>query len=109
MNFDYKNILIGFFIGLICTIITFLLIGEVEIETDFQFGDKAKNKDISLIINKDIGQDGKEMISIDAIGGDGVTLNDIESQLEKLYIDKNIYTIDIKANITLDEEIDFEQ
>jgi len=101
MKSDYKNISIGFLIGIICTIITFLLIGDVEIETDFQFGNKTKNKDISIIINTDIGQDGKEMISIDAIGGDGITLNDIESQFEKLYIDKNIYTIDIKANITL--------
>ena len=43
MRFDYKNISIGFFIGVICTVITFLLIGDVEIETDLQFGDKGKN------------------------------------------------------------------
>ena len=50
MRFDYKNISIGFLIGVICTIITVALIGDVEIETDFQFGDKATNKDISIII-----------------------------------------------------------
>ena len=64
MRFDYKNISIGFLIGVICTIITVALIGDVEIETDFQFGDKATNKDISIIIEKEVNQDGEEIITV---------------------------------------------
>ncbi len=36
-----KNILIGFIIGAISTICFFLLIGDVQIETSFQFGDDS--------------------------------------------------------------------
>jgi len=111
MRFDYKNISIGFFIGVICTIITFLLIGDVEIETDLQFGDKTTNKDISIIIEKEVIQDGEEIIIINARGSGDVTMTDIETELERLYSEKNINITSegIEVNITLDEEIDFEQ
>ena len=85
MKFDYKNISIGFYIGVICTIVTFLLIGDVEIETDLQFGDKARNKDISIIIEKEVNQDGEEIISINATGKGDVTMTDIEAELDRLY------------------------
>ena len=111
MNLDYKNISIGFFIGVICTVITFLLIGDVEIETDLQFGDKSKNRDISIIIEKEVNQDGVEIINIDATGSGDVTMTDIEAELERLYSEKKIDVTPsgIEVNITLDEEIDFEQ
>ena len=113
MGFDYKNISIGFFIGVICTIITFLLIGDVEIETDLQFGDKGKNKDISIIIEKEVNQDGEKIINIDATGSGDVTMTDIEAELERLYREKKIDVtsegIKVNYSITLDEEIDFEQ
>ena len=111
MRFDYKNISIGFFIGVICTIITFALIGDVEIETDFQFGDKATNKDISIIIEKEVNSDGEEIININATGRGDVTITDIEAELERLYSEKKIDVTSegIEVNITLDEEIDFEQ
>jgi hypothetical protein len=111
MRFDYKNISIGFLIGVICTIITVALIGDVEIETDFQFGDKATNKDISIIIEKEVNQDGEEIITINATGRGEVTMTDIEAELERLYSEKKIDVTSegIEVNITLDEEIDFEQ
>ena len=111
MRFDYKNISIGFFIGVICTIITVLLIGDVEIEIDLQFGDKGRNKDISIIIEKEVNQDGEEIINIDAIGKGEVTMSDIEAELERLCNERkiNITSDGIEVNIRLDEEIDFEQ
>ena len=111
MKLDYKNISIGFFIGVVCTVITFLLIGDVEIETDLQFGDKAANKDISIIIEKEVNSDGEEIININATGRSDVTMTDIEAELERLYSEKKIDVTPsgIEVNITLDEEIDFEQ
>ena len=111
MKLDYKNISIGFFIGVVCTVITFLLIGDVEIETDLQFGDKATNKDISIIIQKEVNSDGEEIININATGRGDVTMTDIEAELERLYSEKKIHVTSsgIEVNITLDEEIDFEQ
>ena len=109
MNFDYKNISIGFVIGVICTIITFLLISDIEIETDLQFSEKAKNKNISIIIEKEFNEGGEEIIIINAIGKGEVTMTDIEAELERLYVEQNIdASSGIVVNITLDEEVDFE-
>jgi len=41
MKFDLKNILIGVVIGIISTTSVFFLIGDVEIETEIQLGEKA--------------------------------------------------------------------
>ena len=51
MKFDLKNILIGVIIGVVSTTSIFLLIGDVDIQTDFQFGEKSDtdNKDIRLL------------------------------------------------------------
>ena len=48
MNFDIKNILIGVVIGIISMTSVFFLIGDIDIQTDFQFGEKSNqdNKDI---------------------------------------------------------------
>ena len=54
MKFDFKNILIGVLIGIISTTSIFLLIGDVDIQTDFQFGEKLDqdDKDIRISIEK---------------------------------------------------------
>ena len=56
MNFDLKNIIVGVIIGIISTTSIFLLIGDVNIEADFQFGEKSDqdNKDIRITIEKNI-------------------------------------------------------
>ena len=41
MKFDLKNILLGIIIGIISTISILFLIGDIEIQADFQFGEKA--------------------------------------------------------------------
>ena len=48
MKFDLKNILVGVTIGIISTTSVFFLIGDIDIQTDFQFGEKSNqdNKDI---------------------------------------------------------------
>ena len=51
MKFDLKNILIGIIIGIISTTSMILLIGDVNIQTDFQFGEKS-DKDIKRITPK---------------------------------------------------------
>ena len=52
MKFDIKSIFVGALIGIIGIISFFLIIGDVDIQTDFQFGEKLHqaNKDISIII-----------------------------------------------------------
>ena len=111
MKFDLKNILIGVVIGIISTTSVFFLIGDVEIETEIQLGEKANqdNKDIQITIEKIIDENGEEVINVSAIGKGSVTIKDIEKELEKVFAEKNIdASSGIEVNITLDEEINFE-
>ena len=111
MKFDLKNILLGLVIGTIGTTSVFLLIGDVDIQTDFQFGEKLDqdDKDIRISIEKNIDENDKEIIIVDAIGKGSVTMEDIENELERVFAEQNIDTSSgIEVNITLDEEINFE-
>ena len=110
MKFDLKNILIGVVIGIISTTSVFFLIGDVEIETEIQLGEKANqdNKDIQINIERTIDKNGEEVINVSAIGKGSVTKKDIEKELEKVFAEKNIdASSGIEVNITLDEEINF--
>ena len=111
MKFDLKNILVGVVIGIISTTSVFLLIGDVDIQTDFQFGEKLDqdDMDISISIEKNIDENDKEVIIVNAIGKGSVTIKDIESELEKVFTEQNIdASSGVEVNITLDDEIDFE-
>ena len=110
MTFDLKNILIGVVIGIISTTSVFFLIGDVEIETEIQLGEKANqdNKDIQITIEKNIDENGEEVINVSAIGKGSVTIKDIEKELEKVFAEKNIdASSGIEVNITLDDENSF--
>ena len=110
MKFDLKNILIGVVIGIISTTSVFFLIGDVEIETEIQLGEKANqdNKDIQITIEKNIDENGEEIINVSAIGKGSVTIKDIEKELEKVFAEKNIdASSGIEVNITLDDENSF--
>ena len=110
MKFDLKNILIGVILGIISTSSVFLLIGDVDIQTDFQFGERSdpNDKDIRISIEKNIDKNNQEVILVDAIGKGSVTLEDIENELEKVFSEKNIdASSGIEVNITLNEENDF--
>ena len=111
MKFDLKNILAGLIIGIIGTTSIFLLIGDVDIQTDFQFGEKLDqdDKDIRISIEKSIDENNQEIIIVDAIGKGSVTMEDIENELERVFARQNIdASSGIEVNITLDEEINFE-
>ena len=111
MKFDFKNILIGVLIGIISTTSIFLLIGDVDIQTDFQFGEKLDqdDKDIRISIEKSIDENNQEIIIVDALGKGSVTMEDIENELERVFARQNIEASSgIEVNITLDEEINFE-
>jgi hypothetical protein len=111
MKFDLKNISIGVVIGIISTTSIFFLIGDIDIETEIQLGEKAnqKNKNISISIEKNIDDNGEEIVIVDAIGKGSVTMEDIENELEKVFTEKNIdASSGIEVNITLDDETNFE-
>ena len=110
MKFDLKNILIGVAIGIFGTTSVFFLIGDVEIETEIQLGEKANrdNKDIQINIERTIDENGEEVINVSAIGKGSVTIKDIEKELEKVFAEKNIdASSGIEVNITLDDENSF--
>ena len=110
MKFDLKNILIGIIIGIISTTSIFLLIGDVDIQTDFQFGEKSDtdNKDIRISIEKNIDENNQEIIIVDAIGRGSVTMEDIENELFKVFTKQNIdASSGVEVNITLDDESNF--
>ena len=104
MKFDLKNILIGTAIGIIGTTSVFLLIGDIDVQTDFQFGEKLDQDDvdISISIEKNI-ENGEEIVNVAATGRGSVTREDIEKELEKLYAKKGIdissENVNIKINI----------
>ena len=111
MKFDFKNILIGVLIGIISTTSIFLLIGDVDIQTDFQCGEKLDqdDKDIRISIEKSIDANNQEIIIVDAIGKGSVTMEDIENELERVFARQNIdASSGIEVKITLDDEINFE-
>jgi len=110
MKFDLKNILIGVVIGIISTTSVFFLIGDVEIETEIQLGEKANqdNKDIQINIERTIDKNGEEVINVSVIGKGSVTKKDIEKELFKVFVEKNIdASSGFEVNITLDDEINF--
>ena len=109
MKFEIKNILIGVIIGIISTTFVFLLIGNIDIQTDFQFGENldVNNKDIRISIEKSIDENNQEITLVDAVGKGTVTMKDIENELEKVFTENNIdASSGIEVNITLDEEFD---
>jgi len=111
MKFDLKNILFGVVIGAIGTTSVFLLIGDINIQTDFQFGEKLdqNDKDIRISIEKSIDENNQEIIIVEAIGKGSVTMEDIENELERVFAEQNIdASSGIEVHITLDEEINFE-
>ena len=111
MKFDLKNILLGVVIGAIGITSVFLLIGDVDIQTDFQFGQTSDidNKDIKISIEKNIDENDNEIIIVNAIGKGSLTMEDIENELSKVFTKQNIdASSGIEVNITLDDKIDFE-
>ncbi len=111
MKFDLKNILLGCVIGIISTTSIFLLIGDVNIQTDFKFGEKSskENKDIRTSIEKNIDEDDKEIITVNVMGKGSVTMEYIENELEKIFSKQNIdASSGIEVNLKLDNGIDFE-
>ena len=111
MKFDLKNILVGVTIGIISTTSVFFLIGDVDIQADFQFGEESEkdSKDIRISIEKKINENDEEILAVNAIGRGSVTMKDIEDELEKLF-DKNDIDASsgVEVNITLNKEINFE-
>ena len=105
MKLDLKNILIGIGIGILGTTSVFLLIGEVDIQTDIQIGEKLdqENKNISISIEKNIDDNGEEIVNVVADASGNVTKEEIENQLSKLYAEKNIdipsENINVEINI----------
>ena len=110
MKFDLKNILLGLVIGTIGATSVFLLIGDVDIQADFQFGEKLDqdDKDIRISIEKSINENNNENIIVDVVGKGSTSMEDIENALGKVFIKNDINASSgIEVNITLDNEIDF--
>ena len=106
MKTNYKNIILGIIIGVIGTCGVFFIVGDVNVETEIQIGEKLDddNKNIDISIEKTVDDNGKEIINILANGSGSVTKEEIEQELERLYIEKDIDIssgdVDIKINIT---------
>ena len=106
MKTNYKNIILGIIIGVIGTCGVFFIVGDVNVETEIQIGEKLDddNKNIDISIEKTVDDNGKEIINILANGSGSVTKEEIEQKLERLYIEKDIDissgNVDIKINIT---------
>ena len=106
MKTNYKNIFLGIIIGVIGTCGVFFIVGDVNVETKIQIGEKLDddNKNIDISIEKTVDDSGKEIINILANGSGSVTKEEIEQELKRLYVEKDIDissgNVDIKINIT---------
>ena len=106
MKTNYKNIFLGIIIGVIGTCGVFFIVGDVNVETEIQIGEKLDddNKNIDISIEKTVDDNGKEIINILANGSGSVTKEEIEQELKRLYVEKDIDIssgdVDIKINIT---------
>ena len=106
MKTNYKNIFLGIIIGVIGTCGVFFIVGDINVETEIQIGEKLDddNKNIDISIEKTVDDNGKEIINILANGSGSVTKEEIEQELERLYVEKDIDIssgdVDIKINIT---------
>ena len=106
MKTNYKNIFLGIIIGVIGTCGVFFIVGDVNVETEIQIGEKLDDdkKNIDISIEKTVDDNGKEIINILANGSGSVTKEEIEQELERLYVEKDIDIssgdVDIKINIT---------
>ena len=68
MKHRNKHILLGIIIGIFCTTLIFFLIGDVEIETEFKFGEKSVQENENVKVNID-----KEISYVDTIKVEGIT------------------------------------
>ena len=112
MKTNYKNIFLGIIIGVIGTCGVFFIVGDVNVETEIQIGEKSgqDDKDIRISIERNIDENGQEIVNVSATGRGSVTKEDIEQELAKLFAEKNIdASSGIEAKITLDSLIDFQQ
>jgi len=103
MKLDLKNISIGVVIGIISTTSVFFLIGDIDIETEIQLGEKAnqENKNISISIEKNTDDNGEEIVNVVADASGNVTKEEIENQLSKLYAEKNIDISSANINVEI--------
>ena len=105
MNSNYKNIFLGIIIGVIGTCGVFFIVGDVNVETEIQIGEKLDkdNKDIDIRIEKTIDGD-EEITSVIATGSGSVTEDDLDKELERLFsghnIDKYSTNVKIEKKIT---------
>ena len=92
MKVDIKSILVGIVIGIFGVTLFFFVIGEAEIKTNMQFGEKVDedDKDIIIQIKKIIDDSGKEEVRIKATGSGSVAREDMEAELRKIYEDQDI-------------------
>jgi len=84
MKTNYKNIFLGIIIGVIGTCGVFYIVGDVNVETEIQIGEKLDddNKNIDISIKKTVDDNGKEIFNILANGSGSVTKEEIEQELE---------------------------
>ena len=105
MNSNYKNIFLGIIIGVIGTCGVFFIVGDVNVETEIQIGEKLDkdNKDIDIRIEKTIDGD-EEVTTVIATGSGSVTEDDLDKELERLFsghnIDKYSTNVKIEKKIT---------
>ena len=104
MNLKYKSIFLGIIIGVIATSGVFIIVGDVNVETEIQIGEKLDkdNKDIDIRIERTIDGD-EEITTVIATGSGSVTEDDLDKEIDRLLSehnkDKSAANVKIKKNI----------
>ena len=79
MNFDIKNILLGFVIGIVATSIFFLMVGEVE--TEIRIGSTYDNEQVAILFTEK-----DEIEIIDLADAENITINRHDDKFDfKIY------------------------
>ena len=104
MKHRNKHILLGIIIGIFCTTLVFFLIGDVEIETEFKFGEKntQENENVKVNFDKEIAYvDTIKVEDIMALSIDGKEIISIETEIITKEKIKELLTVEgITSEIT---------
>ena len=104
MNVDNKSMFLGIAIGLVSVLVILFLVGDVETKFSIKMGEDAQsmNKEIDVRIEKTV-EDGNEITNVTVSGSGSVTKEDLDKELERLFVEHDIDKTD--SNIKIEMKI----
>ena len=101
MKIETKSFLLGISAGIIGALTFILIIGDVETEFSFSTGDKKKDKNIEVSIERII-ENGEDLTNVVIKGEGDVTRKELEDELDRMLEKQGIDKEKTKLNIEME-------